>query len=207
MWSFLKEEILKKSIYLRETTRIWSIEDSEEIITEILSNDIVLLGGDVIDNQFKHTHDSWYYNYNNAKSPKENCKIAATVAKEYIFNYMQRNGNEFYIEFVILKTKDTYGIFENNDYGIRINIHRYAIEQYDYGEITSKDNSKTKIVFLTFRNTFCICEYQSDGSYLIDGTEILFKGTFTTKGDSITLDLNDGTQIVLNKVAELPDCN
>ena len=102
-------------------------------------------------------------------------------------------------------TKDTYGVFENNDYGIKINIYSYASERYVYGEILNKDNSKTKTVFLTFCDTFWICEYQSDGSYSANDSNILFQGKYIPKGDSIELNLNDGEQIVLNKVSELSD--
>ena len=102
MWKFIREDLLAKSISFHKTQTIWPIKFSELIIEEILSNNLVILGGDVIDAHLKYTYDSWYWNYDEDKSYQENCEVSATIAQEYINKYVERNGNQFYIEFVIL---------------------------------------------------------------------------------------------------------
>ena len=102
-------------------------------------------------------------------------------------------------------TYKTYGVFENAEYGIKINRYSVPDDRYDHGEILKKDGTKTKIVFMYYRDDFWICEHREDGSYVLDGTVDLFEGKWLSTGDAITLKLNNGSEIVLNKTAELPE--
>lgn len=102
MWSFLKDEIYSKShSFNNGNQRIWSIKDAKMIIGECALSKRLILGGDIINEKFKHTYCSWHYNFNNEKTYDENCECAVQKAEAYIEQYILLNGESHYVDFVI----------------------------------------------------------------------------------------------------------
>lgn len=109
---------------------------------------------------------------------------------------------------------DIYGVFESEFPYMRINKFHGVV---DFGEIISKDGEIVKIIFGNNHGCFSICEYfgdEYDDVYIrstmedipIDDVgECLYSGDCRRKDDSIILTFEDGTRIVLNKVADEPE--
>lgn len=78
----------------------WKIDDAIAVLRCIAKNNMVVLGGDVLDANKKHTYDNWYYNYNFACSLLENVEKSVEKATEYISKYIAYNGSDYYIVLV-----------------------------------------------------------------------------------------------------------
>jgi len=101
MWDFLSKELFSKSVYLNEFTNVWQIALFEELFDEIKKEHKIVLGGDIITEELKYTHDSWYFEPQEAKSREENCIMSLKTAETYLTNYMKRNGDKYYIDIVL----------------------------------------------------------------------------------------------------------
>lgn len=49
----------------------------------------------------EHSYDSWYYNVESGQNSKINVERSVKLAFDYISNYIKRNGNAFYVVFVV----------------------------------------------------------------------------------------------------------
>ena len=106
-----------------------------------------------------------------------------------------------------------FGVFESEFPYMKIcNFHSYP----NYGETINKDGDKVTVIFEGYHGSFNIYEYNGE-KYLNVGTEDevqemmehmgekLCSGKYRKKDDSIILIFEDGTRIVLNKVADEPE--
>ena len=93
------------------------------------------------------------------------------------------------------------GTVESESPKMRITMNTDPTKFGNDGEITQDDGSIIKIVFATSHGDFAIYEFNEDGQYGTDST-ILYKGKCRQKGDSIVLYVDDGSEIVLEKVVE-----
>ena len=62
--------------------------------THTLQN-LVILGGDVITPQEKHTYDNWYYNISHSLTIEENVQASIDLTRSYIGAYVRKNGNNY----------------------------------------------------------------------------------------------------------------
>lgn len=96
-------EVGNKSISSIEFTSVenaWRIKDAFEVIEHFDKNGIVVLGGDILTENFEYTYDNWYYNIQPSISAEENGKRSVRTAVEYIRKYIGINGEAFYVVFV-----------------------------------------------------------------------------------------------------------
>ena len=75
-------------------------------LDELSDSNIVLLGGDILDQQKHYTYDNWYYEYNPVVSEQENCKCSIEKARKYLLSYIEKNGVQYT---VVLVLRDTRG--------------------------------------------------------------------------------------------------
>ena len=94
------------------------------------------------------------------------------------------------------------GIVESESPRMRITMNTDSTKFGNEGELTQDDGSVTKIVFATSHGGFAIYEFNEDGQYGTNST-ILYKGKCRQKDDTIILKVDDGSEIVLEKVDEL----
>ncbi|RRD29472.1 hypothetical protein EII38_09695 [Streptococcus minor] len=96
--------ILDKGINLSEIgihNYAYSWECIGEILDEIKSSKLIILGGDVYisdDAELILTLDNWYYNLK--KSPLDYSQ-SLDRAREYIYNYIEQNDRDCYFSFVL----------------------------------------------------------------------------------------------------------
>ena len=93
------------------------------------------------------------------------------------------------------------GVLESESPKMRITMSTDPHKFGNDGELTQDDGTVIKIVFSQGNGKFTIFQYQEDGQYGTDST-ILYEGKCRQKGDSIVLYVDDGSEIVLEKVDE-----
>ncbi|MBR5278419.1 MAG: hypothetical protein IKU23_04045 [Clostridia bacterium] len=79
----------------------WMIEDALLVLEYLKSRNRIVLGGDILTEKLEHNYDSWYYNAECNQSLRFNVECSIKVAIEYISNYIQANGTDFYVIFVV----------------------------------------------------------------------------------------------------------
>ena len=101
---YISEDILEKGINLSSqgiNEIIWKGAIIKDVINSIYKAEKTILGGDVytLDNGLAvSTYDNWYYNGNNFEE-------AYTNAIQYITNYLERNGDDFYFSVTVSQTQ------------------------------------------------------------------------------------------------------
>ena len=94
----------KKMIQAMKTkwgTFAWPITDVVDIIMYSITNNQIVLGGDILNKELEYTYDNWYYEPDNTQNIGENSRRSIEKAKVYISNYIKRNGGVFYVDIVI----------------------------------------------------------------------------------------------------------
>ena len=81
---------------------IYTIEDALNIAAQ-MSNDPheVIWGGDILDSDFEYTYDSWHYDGGMGKSAVQLNQESIICARDYLQNYLRRNGTHFHVILVI----------------------------------------------------------------------------------------------------------
>lgn len=72
-----------------------------QVLDLVLENQWIILGGDVLTSELKHTYDSWYYLPDANISLTANVKQSVEKCKRYISEYGKRNGEDFLYAFTI----------------------------------------------------------------------------------------------------------
>lgn len=78
----------------------YSWEYIDDVPTEIEKLHLIILGGDVYsfgDNGLMLTFDNWYYNLKNIPSDST---LSVNKAKEFIHDYVYKNGEKYYFSFI-----------------------------------------------------------------------------------------------------------
>ena len=99
----MRIKINGKTIFPKKTPYgelAWSIVEAIDVLDYLQHNKHIILGGDVLNKNFMHTYDSWFYDRNQNQSQEANCDKSVLVAKEYIARYIQKNGDCYYVVFV-----------------------------------------------------------------------------------------------------------
>ena len=78
----------------------WKIDDIKSILQRFSANHKVVLGGDVLDVNNEYTSDNWSYTPDDKCSLLINVKNSIEKASEYISNYINVNGSDYYIVLV-----------------------------------------------------------------------------------------------------------
>ena len=99
-YSWISEKIKKKSIYFSQYELAWKISDANEFIEDALKNEVIVLGGDILDSNMNYTCDNWYYEPDKSIERKVNSIQSCSCMKEYIDNYVKLNGTDYYIVIV-----------------------------------------------------------------------------------------------------------
>ena len=88
------------SVYFSDSEIAWRMEDAILVLEYLRSRNNIVLGGDILTEELQHNYDSWYYNVQSDKSLQFNVGESNKIALEYISNYIEANGNAFYVVFV-----------------------------------------------------------------------------------------------------------
>lgn len=92
-------EILN-SIDFSANETAWMITDAFKVLHYLKSENKIVLGGDILTEELEHNYDSWYYNVEPMRDLKFNIESSVNKAYKYISNYIEKNGNSFYVIFV-----------------------------------------------------------------------------------------------------------
>jgi hypothetical protein len=83
---------------------VWNWSDALSVIDILISNRIMILGGDVYSlekNRFRSTGDSWYIN-STCFIPAESDLInSRSISTNYINSYVEKNGENYYFSIVV----------------------------------------------------------------------------------------------------------
>ena len=97
-FNWLPESILERKIVRSDYYEIiWEIEDALTIMDLAIQRDVLILGGDMLDEDFQFNYANWYYNPSADLTCKYNVVQGAEKAKEYLCRYMNRNGKGHYV--------------------------------------------------------------------------------------------------------------
>ena len=81
----------------------WKYSDFPELLRYFQEEAYTVLGGDILTTGLKHTYDSWYFTPDSSASDRENAGRSIVVAEDYLTNYQNRNGTDYYIVFVVTR--------------------------------------------------------------------------------------------------------
>ena len=73
----------------------WHVCDIPDVLEYAHSENLVILGGDVITPQEKHTYDNWYYNISHSLTIEKNVQASIDLTRSYIGAYVRKNGNNY----------------------------------------------------------------------------------------------------------------
>ena len=90
-----------KSTTINPFEEAWNIEDTLSLLEYYRHNNIIILGGDILNTNFKHTYDSWFYNPDTSQNSVSNSNSSIQKATKYITQYLNNNGNKYYVVFVV----------------------------------------------------------------------------------------------------------
>lgn len=79
----------------------WPTKSIPYILDAALQNGWIILGGDALTLECKHTYDNWYYNPDPYKSLEHNVKHSIAMCSQYTSQYITRNGDRFLFTVVI----------------------------------------------------------------------------------------------------------
>lgn len=96
------------------------------------------------------------------------------------------------------------GVLESETPKMRITMNTDPHKFGSDGELIQDDNTVIRIVLSISHGSFCIYEYKEFQENEMPGpnTPILYQGECRQKGDTIVLYVDDGSEIVLEKVVE-----
>lgn len=89
------------SIEFSDNEMACKIEDAILVLDYLKENKKIVLGGDILNKYREYNYDNWYYNIDLNYDIRFNLETSHKKAKEYLANYIQRNGDDFYVLFVI----------------------------------------------------------------------------------------------------------
>ena len=73
----------------------WPAKSMPYIRDLALANEWIILGGDVLTLECKHTYDNWYYSVDPQTSLADNVKCSIEKCRQYIDHYIYTNGEDF----------------------------------------------------------------------------------------------------------------
>ena len=97
------------SVDFTEFETAWEIGDSFSVLEYFKSQNIVILGGDILTHDMKYTYDSWHYNVNGRQDWNSDVECSNRVAFDYLSRYINKNGNKFCVVFVETNDARRYG--------------------------------------------------------------------------------------------------
>ena len=80
---------------------VWPLTLVSEVLDLALSNHWIVLGGDILTLEQEYTYDNWYYIPNPQKPLVENVRASIEKSRNYISQYVTKNGDRFLIDFSI----------------------------------------------------------------------------------------------------------
>ena len=80
---------------------VWTASGLFLLMDQIKENKWIILGGDVLTCTGNYTCDSWYYNPDSYLSLSQNIYKSITVCRDYITEYIKRNGIDFLFSIVL----------------------------------------------------------------------------------------------------------
>jgi len=74
----------------------WRAEDAFLVLEYLRERNEIVLGGDILNVNFKYAYANWYY-----ENEPGNSLESIEVATEYLRRFKKMNGNSFYVVFVV----------------------------------------------------------------------------------------------------------
>ena len=79
----------------------WPIESLSRLLDVVLQNRWIILGGDVLTLECKHTYSNWYYNPDPQKSLEYNVRCSVEICSMYTRQYVAKNNGNYLFTIVI----------------------------------------------------------------------------------------------------------
>ena len=79
----------------------WKASGLPSVMEILMSNQWLVLGGDVLTIQGNYTHDSWFYDPIPSISLLENIQNSIKVMMEYVNKYILLNGDDYLFSLVL----------------------------------------------------------------------------------------------------------
>ena len=94
---WMSKDLYSKSIYISEYESAWKISCAKSLISEALQNQVIILGGDILNLNLEYTDDNWYYEPNKAKDINYNSIKSCNCMENYLKKYIDLHGVDYYI--------------------------------------------------------------------------------------------------------------
>ena len=95
-YSWMSERLKRRSLFISQYELAWKITDADDFIEDAILNQVIVLGGDILDANLQYTLDNWYYEPDKSISRKVNSLQSCNYMKQYIERDIERNGSDFY---------------------------------------------------------------------------------------------------------------
>jgi hypothetical protein len=80
---------------------VWPVTSVPEILELALTNNWIVLGGDILTLEQEYTHDNWYFTPNPQKPLSDNVQASVEKCRQFISQYVNKNGDKFLFVFSI----------------------------------------------------------------------------------------------------------
>ena len=98
----IRDDIDIFSIILPTGEISWKIKDSLKVLECLKNHNKIVLGGDILNDKQKYTYDNWFYDVELTKSREENLLQSIKVAQNYLSEYIDCNGDNYYVVIICL---------------------------------------------------------------------------------------------------------
>ena len=100
------ENKIISSLDFSDAETAWLITDAILVLQFLKKNNQIVLGGDILTKKLEYTYDSWYYNVSTNQNYEYAMECSIKFATEYISDYIDANGDTFYVIFVVKDQSD-----------------------------------------------------------------------------------------------------
>ena len=103
MFNFVTFSKSKKinPILIKSNEYAWQIKHVNLVMNYLFENDMIILGGDILNKDLNYTYDNWFYEP--CKNNLEDLKKSHEVSINFIKNYTKIHGENFLVVFVVKK--------------------------------------------------------------------------------------------------------
>ena len=83
--------------------KAWKLDCIKQIISKLTDDGAIILGGDILTDNLKYTYDNWHYVEKQHADIISNVKASKVCALDYLCNYENENGSNFYVTVITKK--------------------------------------------------------------------------------------------------------
>lgn len=111
VFNYLSDDLLSKSVKIYTGELAWKYTDVIEVMNSLAENNLIILGGDVLNQDFTHTYDNWHCDYDESVTFEKNIDVSLNKSIQYAEAYHTKFGDSFYYV-VVCTTKENFNVLK-----------------------------------------------------------------------------------------------